>query len=46
MQEKTPLEIKEMMASNPILKIVDVREQWEFDKCHILSITLRGRVSM
>ena len=35
MQEKTPLEIKEMMASNPILKIVDVREQWEFDKCHI-----------
>ena len=35
MQEKTPLEIKEMMASNPILKIVDVREQGEFDKCHI-----------
>ena len=35
MQEKTPLEIKEMLASNPILKIVDVREQWEFDKCHI-----------
>ena len=35
MQEKTPLEIKEMMVSNPILKIVDVREQWEFDKCHI-----------
>ena len=24
MQEKTPLEIKEMMASNPILKVVDV----------------------
>ena len=23
-----------MMASN-LLKIVDVREQWEFDKCHI-----------
>ena len=35
MQEKTPLEIKEMMASNPILKVVDVREQWEYDKCHI-----------
>ena len=35
MQEKTPLEIKEMIDSNPILKIVDVREQWEFDKCHI-----------
>ena len=37
MQEKTPLEIKEMIASNPSLKIVDVREQWEFDKCHIES---------
>ena len=35
MQEKTPLEVKEMMDSNAILKIVDVREQWEFDKCHI-----------
>ena len=35
MEEKTPLEIKEMIDSNPVLKIIDVREQWEFDKCHI-----------
>ena len=33
--QKNTFRIKEMMASNPILKIVDVREQWEFDKCHI-----------
>ena len=28
MEEKTPLEIKEMIDSNPVLKIIDVREQW------------------
>ena len=35
MQEKTPLEISEMIKTNPILKVIDVREQWEYDKCHI-----------
>ena len=35
MQEKTPLEVKEMIDSNPMVKVIDVREQWEFDKCHI-----------
>ena len=35
MEEKTPIEVKEMIDSNPVLKIIDVREQWEFDKCHI-----------
>ena len=35
MQEKTPLEVNEMIKKNPILKIIDVREQWEYDKCHI-----------
>ena len=35
MQEKTPLEVNEMIKTNPILKVIDVREQWEYDKCHI-----------
>ena len=35
MQEKSPVEIKRMMDSNPVIKLIDVREQWEFDKCHI-----------
>ena len=39
MQEKTPLEIKEMIATNPALKLIDVREQWEYDKCHIENST-------
>ena len=39
MQEKTPLEIKEMIATNPTLKLIDVREQWEYDKCHIENST-------
>ena len=39
MQEKTPLEVNEMIKKNPILKIIDVREQWEYDKCHIANST-------
>ena len=39
MQEKTPVEIKRMMDSNPVIKLIDVREQWEFDKCHIENST-------
>jgi rhodanese-related sulfurtransferase len=39
MQEKTPAEVNEMIKTNPILKIIDVREQWEYDKCHIANST-------
>ena len=39
MKEKSPIEIKEMIDSNPVLKLIDVREQWEFDKCHIENST-------
>ena len=39
MKEKSPIEIKEMIDSNPVLKLIDVREQWEFDKCHIQNST-------
>ena len=35
MQEKSAKEVNEMIKANPILKIVDVREQWEYDKGHI-----------
>tara|TARA_B100001057_G_scaffold437295_1_gene469008 strand:- start:209 stop:532 length:324 start_codon:yes stop_codon:yes gene_type:complete len=39
MQEKTPKEVESMINSKPDLKIIDVREQWEFDKCHIENST-------
>lgn len=39
MQEKSPVEIKIMIDSNPVVKLIDVREQWEFDKCHIENST-------
>lgn len=35
MQEKDAKEVNEMIKTNPILKIIDVREQWEYDKGHI-----------
>ena len=31
MQEKSAKEVNEMIKANPILKVVDVREQWEYD---------------
>jgi|TARA_B100001559_G_C16018954_1_gene402588 rhodanese-related sulfurtransferase len=39
MQEKSAREVNEMIKANPILKIIDVREQWEYDKCHIENST-------
>ena len=39
MQEKSAKEVNEMIKENPILKIVDVREQWEYDKGHIKNST-------
>tara|TARA_Y100000992_G_scaffold302273_1_gene275809 strand:- start:2085 stop:2408 length:324 start_codon:yes stop_codon:yes gene_type:complete len=35
MQEKSAKEVDEMIRANTILKIIDVREQWEYDKGHI-----------
>lgn len=35
MQEITVQELKERQASNPNLKIIDVREEWEFDEDNI-----------
>lgn len=35
MQEKTPREVETMINNKPELKIIDVREQWEYDKCHL-----------
>lgn len=35
MQEITVQELKEKQASNPNLKIIDVREAWEFDEDNI-----------
>lgn len=35
MQEITVQELKERQASNPNLKIIDVRETWEFDEDNI-----------
>ena len=39
MQEKTPQQINEMIKTNSTLKVIDVREQWEFEKCHIINST-------
>lgn len=39
MEEKTAREISNMIKSNPALKIIDVREQWEYDTCHIENST-------
>ena len=35
MQEKSAKEVNEMIKTNPELKIIDVRELWEYDKGHI-----------
>ena len=35
MKEKSAIEVDEMIRANTILKIIDVREQWEYDKGHI-----------
>ena len=35
MQEKSAKEVDEMIRASTILKIIDVREQWEYDKGHI-----------
>ena len=32
MQEKSAKQINEMIKTNPQLKIIDVRELWEYDK--------------
>ena len=35
MIEKEPLEVKELLDSGTSLVLLDVREKWEFDYCHI-----------
>tara|TARA_B100000401_G_C52524980_1_gene586283 strand:+ start:375 stop:695 length:321 start_codon:yes stop_codon:yes gene_type:complete len=35
MEEKTAIEVKEMIESKPSIRLIDVREQWEYDTCHI-----------
>ena len=45
--EKEPLEIKAMLdddSSN--IMLLDVREKWEFDLCHIPMLSLSGKVSI
>ena len=35
MIEKEPLEVKELLDSGTDIVLVDVREKWEFEYCHI-----------
>ena len=39
MEEKSAKEVNEMIKANPVVKIVDVREQWEYDRGHIENST-------
>ena len=39
MQEKSAKEVNEMIKTNPVLKIIDVRELWEYDMGHIENST-------
>tara|TARA_B100001063_G_scaffold246031_1_gene283696 strand:+ start:1328 stop:1651 length:324 start_codon:yes stop_codon:yes gene_type:complete len=39
MQEKSAKEVNEMIKANPVLKIIDVRELWEYDMGHIENST-------
>ena len=35
MIEKEPLQVKELLDSGSDIVLVDVREKWEFEYCHI-----------
>lgn len=35
LEEKSPLEVKEMIDNEKDIVILDIREKWEFDICHI-----------
>ena len=35
MIEKEPLQVKELLDSGTDIVLVDVREKWEFEYCHI-----------